>query len=210
MGYIYQITNDINNKRYIGQTCGTLQNRFYKHCWDANNIKQTSCPLHNAIKKYGSEHFAISLIEECDDSVINEREKYWIAYYNTYFDKEVGYNATVGGEGNGKLDPQTIISLWEQGKNQKEIAELLDCERHSIKKHLQSFGIDAEERKQKKLSNAAKKIIQIDPITQQIVNVFQSATLAAQSTGSNISGISQVCNNKRKTHNGYIWKYIIE
>ena len=142
------------------------------------------------MNKYGIEHFNISLIEECDSFILDEREKYWIAYYDTYFNKEAGYNATIGGEGNSKLDPQTIISLWEQGKNQKEIAELLDCERHSIKKHLQSSGIEANERKSRKLGNAAKKIVQIDPVTQQIINIFQSATLAAQNTGSNISGIS--------------------
>lgn len=210
MGYIYKITNDINNKIYIGQTCDSLQNRFYKHRWEARNVRNTSCPLYNAMNKYGIEHFNISLIEECDNSMLDAREKYWIAYYNTYFDKKTGYNATIGGEGNGKLNPQTIISLWEQGKNQKEIAELLGCERHSIRKHLQSSGIEANERKNKKLGNAAKNIAQIDPVTQRVINVFQSATLAAQNTGSNISGISQVCNNKRKTHNGYIWKYITE
>ena len=31
MGYIYKITNDINNKLYIGQTTNTIQDRFNKH-----------------------------------------------------------------------------------------------------------------------------------------------------------------------------------
>lgn len=35
MGYIYCITNLINNKRYVGKTTGTIQKRFKEHCRDS-------------------------------------------------------------------------------------------------------------------------------------------------------------------------------
>ena len=44
---------------------------------------------------YGINHFKIEIIEECDNSLLNDREKYWIQYYNSLIN---GYNATLGGE----------------------------------------------------------------------------------------------------------------
>lgn len=58
----------------------------------------------NAIKKYGSENFHAEEIEECDNSLLNEREKYWINFYNSYSD---GYNMTKGGEGGNTMDTET-------------------------------------------------------------------------------------------------------
>lgn len=50
------------------------------------------------MNKYGYDNFIPSLIEECDNSLLNEREIYWIHYYNTT-DKTIGYNMTIGGDG---------------------------------------------------------------------------------------------------------------
>lgn len=47
-----------------------------------------------AIKKYGKENFIIELIEEVRTEDLDNREKYWISYYNSY---EEGYNCTKGG-----------------------------------------------------------------------------------------------------------------
>lgn len=204
MGYIYKITNNVNNAVYIGQTTASLQERFYKHCWDALNRGQTTCPLHNAISKYGKEHFTIEAIEECDNQLLNEREKYWISQYDTYHS---GYNATLGGEGNLKLNEQEIVQLWKAGLNQTEIADKLSCDRHTIRKYLESNGVSRPDRLDKKYGNAAKPILQINPISGEVINEFESATIAANSTNSNLSGISLVCSGRRKTHNGYIWKY---
>ena len=62
-------------------------------------------PLYNAFNKYGIEHFSIHLIEECDENILGEREKYWIKYYNS---KENGYNATLGGDGSTLYDYDEI------------------------------------------------------------------------------------------------------
>lgn len=50
--------------------------------------------IKRAIHKYGKENFVIKLLEECDRALLNEREKYWIQYYNSF---ENGYNSTLGG-----------------------------------------------------------------------------------------------------------------
>ena len=94
IGYIYKIFNDINDNVYIGQTIQTINARFWQHKNDAKKGSMTS--LHLAIMKYGEEHFFIEKIEECEISELDNREKYWIEYYNSYKD---GYNMTPGGSG---------------------------------------------------------------------------------------------------------------
>ena len=209
MGYIYVIENDINDKIYIGKTIDTLSNRLSKHCWEAINAPSKTSPLHLAMAKYGTEHFSIRSLEECDNSLLSEREIYWIDKMSAYSDNNIGYNASRGGEGNLKYDPIKILSLWEQGFNQKEIAQFIGCERHAVTKHLVNAGVTETERKQHKLGNAAKVVCQINKNTKEVIAEYLSVNEAAKATGSHPSGISQVCNGKRKTHNNYIWKYKI-
>ena len=94
MGYIYQITNKINNKIYIGQTKNTIEERWQQHCYQAND----GSIFHKAILKYGKTNFSIKILEECDNSLLNEREKFWIKEKNSIFISGKGYNMTEGGE----------------------------------------------------------------------------------------------------------------
>ena len=80
MGFIYKITNQINQKVYIGMTYRTPQIRFKEHLKDAEE-KNYNRPLYNAINKYGKENFSISIIEEVENNeLLGEREKYWINF----------------------------------------------------------------------------------------------------------------------------------
>ena len=53
----------------------------------------------------------------------------------------------------------------------------------------------------------AKKVIQIDKNTNEIIMVYDTITEAKQKTG--VNNISNVCNNKSKSAGGFIWKYFI-
>ena len=48
------------------------------------------------MRKYGNHRFMIQEIDECDESLLNDKEQYWIEHYNT-FESAEGYNATSGG-----------------------------------------------------------------------------------------------------------------
>ena len=101
MGYIYKITNTINNKVYIGQTVRNPLLRKEEHF---NNLKKGihhSSYLQNSFDKYGNV-FEFEVIEECPDEKLNEREIALIEKFNSYYQ---GYNETKGGEdsvGSGK------------------------------------------------------------------------------------------------------------
>lgn len=95
MGYIYKITNIINQKSYIGLTTRTVEERWQEHLRAMQNYKEKR-PLYSALYKYGISNFTVETIEEINNEQLEEREKYWIAYYDTYYN---GYNATLGGDG---------------------------------------------------------------------------------------------------------------
>ena len=84
MSFIYKITNDINNKVYIGKTAFSIEKRFKEHCKDAFRDRNEKRPLYMAMQKYGIEHFHIEQIEECENINAADREAYWIGVYNAY------------------------------------------------------------------------------------------------------------------------------
>lgn len=95
LGKIYIIKNDINDKVYIGQTIQKLQKRFNGHCCYSKSDRSSNMYIKRAIHKYGKDKFHIYLIEEVPIEQLNEKEKYWIAYYDSYNN---GYNLTLGGQ----------------------------------------------------------------------------------------------------------------
>lgn len=90
---IYNITNKINGKRYIGQTVGTLKRRWRAHC-----SVSSKCPfIRNAIQKYGVENFTIETLIKCGSvEEMNYWESHYIALLNTL--SPFGYNLNTGGE----------------------------------------------------------------------------------------------------------------
>ena len=99
IGIIYKVTNDINDLVYIGQTMYLLENRWEWHINKSNNIKD-NCKFHKALRELGYKHFKIEEIERVSTTILDEREIYWIKYYDSYFN---GYNSTLGGNGGKKL-----------------------------------------------------------------------------------------------------------
>ena len=90
-GYIYKTTNIITNKIYIGQK----QSSVFLN----NQYLGSGRYLKNAIKKYGEQAFKVELLEEIHDKdLMDEREKYWINFFNAT-NHQIGYNIASGGVG---------------------------------------------------------------------------------------------------------------
>ena len=88
---IYKITNQLNNKPYIGQSID-IARRWSEHKSRAFE-KNANCyynPLYCAIRKYGINNFKFEVIEECLVEDLNEREKYYIKSFNSQI--PYGYN----------------------------------------------------------------------------------------------------------------------
>ena len=92
---IYKIENIINHKIYVGQS-SHIKERWAHHCSDLNSGCHHNCHLQNAWNKYGRDSFKFSVIEECAIDELDNREQYWIEYYDSY---NTGYNLDKGGQG---------------------------------------------------------------------------------------------------------------
>ena len=204
MAYIYKITNQLNGKIYVGKTLSTIESRWREHLHEATKIRHEQRPLYAAIKKYGKENFSIEPLEECSYENINERERYWIELLGSF---KNGYNATLGGDGAQYADYDLIYALYKENKTYEEIAQLTSHDRKTITRALNQKGVTKEERQKNNTSHISKPVAKIDPVTDEIVEVYSSANEAERHNG-NSKHISDVCNGRRKLCKGFKWKYL--
>ena len=140
MGYIYKITNTLNDKVYIGQTIKTVQKRFTQHKNNSNKEYFSQIVLYKAFNKYGIENFICEEIEEVPNDKLDEREKYWIEYYDSYFN---GYNSTLGGRTTQlyNWDTDDIIEKYMILKSARSVAKEIGCDHSTIDRILNENGV---------------------------------------------------------------------
>ena len=152
-GFIYKITNTINGKSYIGQTIQNVKERFYQHCATKCSKAVSNMAIHRAIKKYGKSNFIVEVIEEIDSANLNDRERYWIKYYNSYNN---GYNSTKGGQDGCKsfkdLDVESIIKEYNTGKSLRTLGTIFKVDKQTIKDLLIRHNVELRTTRTYKLS----------------------------------------------------------
>ena len=209
MAYVYKITNDVNDKIYVGKTMFSLQKRFAEHVADSKRDRNENRPLYRAMQKYGADHFHISLIEEVKSPLEAEfSEAYWIDCLGAY---KHGYNATKGGDGKSYLDYDYIYNTWEENG---------ECSITALAKKIGMVGkesylskiIRAKGGEPKDSSTLArlingKPVVQLNKHTSEKIAEYESARQAGEAlTGkSGTHHIEEVCNRKRLSALGYLW-----
>ena len=86
---IYCITNNINGKKYVGQSI-CIEDRFQQHIYSKSNSE-----IHKAIEEYGVSNFRFEVLIACSKNELDEQEVKFIRLLDTY---ENGYNQTRGGQ----------------------------------------------------------------------------------------------------------------
>lgn len=90
---IYKITNIESGMCYVGQAAN-IADRWKQHIKRGMGAEApTQNKLYPAMLKEGVENFTFEIIEECSRADLNEREKYWIEYFQGM---EFGYNMRRG------------------------------------------------------------------------------------------------------------------
>ena len=122
---IYIIKNTINERVYIGQAVNAA-NRWIQHISDSKCKQKTV--ISRAMAKYGIDKFYYQIIEYQIEN-FDERERYWIEFYNSIVPN--GYNVSIGGQGVGNGLNHPNASIKEQ--------EIIDCIVEDIKNSKLSF-----------------------------------------------------------------------
>lgn len=203
---IYKITNKLNGKIYIGQTCRSLEDRMSEH------IRHRIIVVDKAIQKYGINNFTVEQIDVATDiDDLNQKERFWIQHYDCMVPN--GYNQCAGGD--------NTVGFQHRVESKRKM---------SIKKSVQYvgegnpfFGKRHSDESRKKMSDARKGLAHLtaDQIaklrmshhTVKVQNVetgevFDSIKEAATAYNLKETHITRVCKGKRKTTGGFHWCYV--
>lgn len=178
---IYKITNNINDKIYIGQTTRSLLERIIGYKQEVK-WQPDARPIIRAMNKYGFTNFSFEIIHDNIQSQkeLDELEKYYIKKYSSLVSQN-GYNVELGGNGVGKHSEETKRKISESQKGNKN--------------HM--YG------KTGSLNTTSKKVVELTT-----GNIYESASLAANDLGLNFSHVCAVARGTRGSHKGYVFRYL--
>lgn len=96
--------------------------------------------LYKAFKKYGIDHFYPEVVECIPDEKLDERERYWIAYHDSYHS---GYNGTLGGKATYlyDFDVEEVIKMYSQLKSARKVALVYGVDHSTIDKVLNDNSV---------------------------------------------------------------------
>ena len=174
MAFIYKITNNLNQKFYIGFTSQKNPKwRFNQHLSTARSKKRNNQPIIRAIKKYGEENFSFEVLLEGEEKfLLNIEEPRLIA------ELKPEYNATFGGEGilgykHTEITKKNIGNLHTGKKESEEhkkwrtkkikegwknvsLNKKIDYAKNHLEKNTQRIEIEIEGIKFKSMNEAAR------------------------------------------------------
>lgn len=136
MAFIYKITNDINDKVYIGMTTRDVAIRWKEH------LRHSSQLIDSAIQELGKEHFSIETIEECSEEEVDDKEIYWINFYDSFNN---GYNVTLGGRDERLIMTNRVdevLEWWNKGLTVNKIVKETGLNVETVRGYLNKNGID--------------------------------------------------------------------
>jgi len=116
MGIIYKHTCNITDLSYIGSTIFSIDKRLKEHI--RSGVRGDGKYFQRALKKYGVNNFSSEILEDIEDTLLNDREIFWIEFYDTFNN---GYNLTKGGNfGFVSKDLRIIAENKRQNTNIKK------------------------------------------------------------------------------------------
>lgn len=226
MYLIYCYTNKTNNKKYIGITSRSMEEREQSHIYESKN-KSNKCynaPFKRAIRKYGINGFnreILAIVDSLDRAC--ELEKFYIKKYKSYYKykNSNGYNATIGGEllqmpkdRVVQIDPNNfeIMNIWDSvAIAEKELdARIYDSVNNYSKTakgyhwiYEKDFNINTYK---EDIMLKRNYICQISK-DKKLLHIWSSTKLASVTLGISQGNISMCCIGLRESANGNYWCY---
>lgn len=229
---IYKWTNNVNGKVYVGQTDNLERREKY---FTYFGKVYAGDAINKARNKYNNvKYWDYEVLEYCTKDKLDDTEIYYIALYDSS-NRNKGYNLTNGGKG-GKnildeiiqknvenrkiavlqidINTNLVIKEW---KSSVDVQNCLGYDASSIRKVCKGKRYSCNgykwryKYKQYPIYNTHRyrAVLQINPLSNEVINEFQSLTKAAYSVNGKITLIYNCCVGKQKQHKGYKWQYKI-
>lgn len=209
---VYMHTNKINGKRYIGITSQEPEKR-----WMNGSGYSEMLPFGRAIRKYGWENFEHKiLLDKLPEHEAKCLEVYLISILGTQ-NEDMGYNITSGGDGvrgfHHTDEPKRKMSSAKTGCNHPNYGKhLSEMTRAKISEKLignkNGVGIIVSNETRRKISIAKQKpVVMLNTASGSIIQTFDSAKIAEDTTGISRKNISLCCLGHRKRAGGYAWQF---
>lgn len=191
--FIYCLIDPRNGKvRYIGKA-NEPKKRLKDHCNPARYKATHKFNWIKQLRELGLKPY-LRILEKVLIKDWKIREKHWIRYFiKKGFDL---VNYTKGADGlsfGNKTSFKKGNTPWNKNKRCSEI----------VKKKI------SNSLKGRKPLHLTKKVIQLTK-ENKMIKIFNSLTEASIETNTRLSKITLVCQGKRKTTNGFKWKYYEE
>jgi group I intron endonuclease len=151
-GTVYRITNDINQKVYVGKTHAALAHRWGQHKSTARSGGKGCFFIHRAMRRHGVDHFAIEALQTDISTAkeLNDAERWWITNQGSLCPG--GYNFTDGGEG-GAVHPDTRAKISKarmghevtiESRERIRIGKILSCADPAVRARMVEIGKHAK------------------------------------------------------------------
>ena len=193
---IYLWTNLVNGKKYVGQTtCFHRRMKNYRHTYP-------NAYMERAVNKHGLDNFDITILErDVPLDKLDEREQYWLDYYQSY-DLDKGYNiCKVAGTTRGV----THTEEWCQEHSDYMKEKWKDAEYrnfwHNRMSGENNYFYGKRFSGDKNGHAKAVRCVELNKI-------YTTVQEASKCSGTSRQNISHVLNGRQETAGGYHWEYV--
>lgn len=196
-GFIYEWTNKVNGKKYIGSHIGTVD----------DNYLGSGVAFNRALKKYGINNFTRKILEFVDNNQeILKKEQYYLDLYNAAENKTY-YNLKSKAGGGWEYVNSNMSDEEKQNriKHMKEIQPL--ASKFKGKKHTQeAWGKTRSAWKVWADNHLKRPVIQYD-LNMNFIREYESINEAARAVNGNPSNIKYTIEGTFSKAYGFKWKY---
>lgn len=213
MGYVYKISNNSNEKVYIGMTTRTIEKRKKEHekAYQDKNSRMYNFKIYKAMRDIGINNFSYEVLEECEDDLLPERERYWIQKYNSVYN---GYNTALGGKGKPLINQYQIRAmkiLYEHDWLLEDISKAVNVNKSDVGEILHTkYDIKTLKNANKSFGKPiaginSKNSIDFDSISDAARYLISNNIPTTNKLASVISKISSVLDKENRTAYGFKW-----